>query len=109
MPSTRTKTPSSKQTTIMVDADMVRVIFNIVYRVRTQLQTIGDQRFPERLSTIRAEPQIFNPNWLYRPITNAFTRAADLARNIQAGPLALYLLYLLLAFIALLLVAPRLG
>jgi hypothetical protein len=30
-------------------------------------------------------------------------------RNIQAGPLGLYLLYLLLAFIALLLVAPRLG
>ena len=30
-------------------------------------------------------------------------------RNIQAGPLGLYLLYLLLAFVALLLIAPRLG
>ena len=29
-------------------ANMVRVIFNVVYRVRTQLRTIGDQRFPER-------------------------------------------------------------
>ena len=90
-------------------ANMVRVIFNVVYRVRTQLRTIGDQRFPERLSMIRAEPRLFDPGWLYRPITGAFTRAAELVRNIQAGPLGLYLLYLLLAFIALLVIAPRLG
>jgi hypothetical protein len=90
-------------------ANMVRVIFNVVYRVRTQLRTVGDQRFPERLSMIRAEPRLFDPAWLYRPITGAFTRIADLARNIQAGPLGLYLLYLLLAFVALLLIAPRLG
>ena len=90
-------------------ANMVRVIFNVVYRVRTQLRSIGDQRFPERLSMIRAEPRLFDPGWLYRPITGAFTRAAELVRNIQAGPLGLYLLYLLLAFIALLLIAPRLG
>jgi formate hydrogenlyase subunit 3/multisubunit Na+/H+ antiporter MnhD subunit len=90
-------------------ANMVRVIFNVVYRVRTQLRTIGDQRFPERLSMIRAEPRLFDSGWLYRPITGAFVRAADLVRNIQAGPLGLYLLYLLLAFVALLLVAPRLG
>ena len=90
-------------------ANMVRVIFNVVYRVRTQLRTIGDQRFPERLSMIRAEPRLFDPAWLYRPITGAFTRAADLVRNIQAGPLGLYLLYLLLAFVALLVIAPRLG
>jgi hydrogenase-4 component B len=90
-------------------ANMVRVIFNVVYRVRTQLRTIGDQRFPERLSMIRAEPRLFDPAWLYRPITGVFTRAADLVRNIQAGPLGLYLLYLLLAFVALLLIAPRLG
>jgi hydrogenase-4 component B len=90
-------------------ANMVRVIFNVVYRVRTQLRTVGDQRFPERLSMIRAEPRLFDPGWLYRPITAAFTRAADLVRNIQAGPLGLYLLYLLLAFVALLLIAPRLG
>jgi hydrogenase-4 component B len=89
-------------------ANMVRVIFNVVYRVRTQLRTIGDQRFPERLSMIRAEPRLFDPGWLYRPITSAFTRVADLVRNIQAGPLGLYLLYLLLAFVALLLIAPRL-
>jgi hypothetical protein len=90
-------------------ANMVRVIFNVVYRVRTQLRTIGDQRFPERLSMMRAEPRLFDPGWLYRPITSAFTRAAELVRNIQAGPLGLYLLYLLLAFVALLLIAPRLA
>jgi hydrogenase-4 component B len=90
-------------------ANMVRVIFNVVYRVRTQLRTIGDQRFPERLSMIRAEPRLFDPGWLYRPITSTFTRIADLVRNIQAGPLGLYLLYLLLAFVALLVIAPRLG
>jgi hydrogenase-4 component B len=89
-------------------ANMVRVIFNVVYRVRTQLRTVGDQRFPERLSMVRAEPRIFDPAWLYRPVTFAFTRAADLARKVQAGPLGIYLLYLMLAFIVLLLVAPRL-
>jgi hypothetical protein len=88
---------------------MVRVIFNVVYRVRTQLRSIGDQRFPERLSMMRADPRIFDPQWLYRPITGAFLRAADYVRNIQAGPLGLYLLYLLLAFVALLLIAPRLA
>ncbi len=90
-------------------ANMVRVIFNVVYRVKTQLRSIGDQRFPERLSMLRAEPRVFDPGWLYRPITSAFTRIADLLRNIQAGPLGLYLLYLMLAFVVLLLVAPRLG
>ena len=90
-------------------SNMVRVIFNVVYRVRTQLRTIGDQRFPERLSMMRAEPRIFDAGWLYRPVTATFTRVAELVRNIQAGPLGLYLLYLLVAFVALLLVAPRLG
>jgi formate hydrogenlyase subunit 3/multisubunit Na+/H+ antiporter MnhD subunit len=90
-------------------ANMVRVIFNVVYRVRTQLRAIGDQRFPERLSMIRAEPRLFDPGWLYRPITGAFVRTAEVVRKIQGGPLGLYLLYLLLAFVALLVVAPRLG
>jgi hydrogenase-4 component B len=90
-------------------ANMVRVIFNVVYRVRTQLRSVGDQRFPERLSMIRAEPRLFDPAWLYRPVTAAFTRVSEFVRNIQAGPLGLYLLYLLLAFVALLLIAPRLG
>jgi hydrogenase-4 component B len=90
-------------------ANMVRVIFNVVYRVRTQLRSIGDQRFPEHLSMMRAEPRIFDPAWLYRPITGAFIRVAELVRKIQAGPLGLYLLYLLAAFVALLLIAPRLG
>jgi hydrogenase-4 component B len=89
-------------------ANMVRVIFNVVYRVRTQLRSVGDQRFPERLSMMRAEPRIFDPDWLYRPITDAFLRAAALVRNIQAGPLGLYLLYLLAAFVAVLVIAPRL-
>ena len=90
-------------------SNMVRVIFNVVYRVKTQLRNVGDQRFPERLSMNRAEPRIFDPDWLYGPITRAFTRAADAIRNIQAGPLGLYLLYLLIAFVALLVVAPRLA
>ena len=67
-------------------ANMVRVIFNVVYRVRTQLRTIGDQRFPERLSMIRAEPRMFDPAWLYRPITGAFTRVADLAAQHPGRP-----------------------
>ncbi len=90
-------------------ANMVRVIFNVVYRVHTQLRSIGDQRFPERLSMMRADPRIFDPGWLYRPVTATFTRLADLVRNVQAGPLGLYLLYLLAAFVAFLLIAPRLG
>ncbi len=90
-------------------ANMVRVIFNVVYRVRTQLRSVGDQRFPERLSMVRAEPRIFDPAWLYRPVTGAFIRVAELVRKIQAGPLGLYLLYVLVAFVALLLIAPRLG
>lgn len=90
-------------------ANMVRVIFNVVYRVRTQLRSVGDQRFPERLSMMRAEPRVFDPGWLYRPVTTAFVRVAELVRNVQAGPLGLYLLYVLIAFVALLLIAPRLG
>ena len=43
-------------------ANMVRVIFNVVYRVKTQLRSIGDQRFPERLSMMRAEPRLFDPD-----------------------------------------------
>jgi hypothetical protein len=97
------------QYTALGYANMVRVIFNVVYRVRTQLRTVGDQRFPERLSMLRAEPRIFDPGWLYRPINAAFLRIADALRNIQAGPLGLYLLYLLAAFVVLLLIAPRLG
>ena len=88
-------------------ANMVRVIFNVVYRVRTQLRSVGDQRFPERLSMMRADPRIFDPGWLYRPITAAFIRVAESVRKVQAGPLGLYLLYLLIAFIALLVIAPR--
>ena len=90
-------------------ANMVRVIFNVVYRMRTQLQSVGDQRFPERLSMMRAEPRVFDPSWLYRPVTTLFIRAAEAVRTIQAGPLGLYLLYLLMAFVALLVIAPRLG
>jgi hydrogenase-4 component B len=89
-------------------SNMVRVIFNVVYRVKTQLRNIGDQRFPERLSMNRDRPRIFDAGWLYRPITATFMRAADAIRNIQAGPVGLYLLYVLLAFVALLLIAPRL-
>jgi hypothetical protein len=75
---------------------------------RIPLRSVGDQRFPERLSMMRAEPRLFDPRWLYCPITAAFIRVADLVRNVQAGPLGLYLLYVLAVFVALLLVAPRL-
>jgi hydrogenase-4 component B len=96
------------QYTPMGYANMVRVIFNVVYRVRTRLESHGDQRFPERLSMAHSEPRIFDAAWLYRPITSAFMRSAELVRNIQAGPLGLYLLYLLIAVVAMLLIAPRL-
>ena len=76
---------------------------------RTQLRSVSDQRFPERLSMMRADPRIFYPGSLYRPITAAFIRVAEIVGNIQAGPLGLYLLYLLIAFIALLVIAPRLA
>jgi hydrogenase-4 component B len=95
------------QYTALGYSNMVRVIFNVVYRVRIQLRSEGDQRFPERLSMMRAEPRIFEAVWLYWPITYVFARIAALVRKVQAGPLGLYLLYLLLAFIVLLLVAPR--
>jgi len=88
-------------------ANMVRVIFSVVYRVRTQLRSVGDQRFPERPSMMRADPKIFDPGWLCRPITSAFLCVAGLVRNIQAGPLGLRLLYLLLVFVVLLVIAPR--
>jgi hydrogenase-4 component B len=97
------------QYTPMGYANMVRVIFNLVYRVRTKLESHGDQRFPERLSMMHTEPRIFDASWLYRPISTAFTRSADLLRNVQAGPLGLYLLYLLFALVAVLLIAPRLA
>jgi formate hydrogenlyase subunit 3/multisubunit Na+/H+ antiporter MnhD subunit len=90
-------------------ANMVRVIFNVVYRIRTQIHTHGDQRFPERLSVIHAEPRIFDPDWLYRPITVAFNRTAELVRYVQAGPLGLYLLYILVVVVVMLLVTPRLA
>jgi formate hydrogenlyase subunit 3/multisubunit Na+/H+ antiporter MnhD subunit len=89
-------------------ANMVRVIFNVVYRVRTELQGFGDERFPEHLSMVRAEPRIFDPGWLYRPVTRTFSRVAAAVSRIQAGPLGLYLLYLLAVVVVLLLVAPRL-
>ena len=76
---------------------------------RTQLRSVGDQRFPERLSMVRADPRIFYPGWLYRPITAAFIRVAEIVGNIRAGLLGLYLLCLLIAFIALLVIAPRLA
>lgn len=89
-------------------ANMVRVIFNVVYRVRTEYKRFGDERFPEHLSMTRADPRILDPAWLYRPITHAFSRLAELASRVQAGPLGLYLLYLLAVVVVLLLVAPRL-
>lgn len=90
-------------------ANMVRVIFNFVYRIHTTLRAVGDERFPERLSMVRAEPKIFDAEWLYRPLVAAFSRAAGLVRHVQGGPLGLYLLYVVLALVALLVIAPRAG
>jgi NADH:ubiquinone oxidoreductase subunit 5 (subunit L)/multisubunit Na+/H+ antiporter MnhA subunit len=88
-------------------ANMTRVIFNVIYRIRPRVEAVGDQRFPERLIVSREAPRIFDPRWLYRPITSAFLWVADRVRSIQAGYLGLYLLYLLLALVIMLLVAPR--
>ncbi|HTZ85984.1 MAG TPA: proton-conducting transporter membrane subunit, partial [Solirubrobacteraceae bacterium] len=97
------------QYTALGYSNMVRVIFNVIYRIRTQLLAHGDERFPERLSMSRAQPRILDPAWLYRPVTAPFLRVADLVRNIQAGPLGLYLLYLLVVVVVLLILAPRLA
>ena len=59
------------------------------------------------MTVTREEPRVFDPAWLYRPVTRAFLWVADGIRAIQAGYLGLYLLYLLIALIVLLLVAPR--
>jgi hydrogenase-4 component B len=88
-------------------ANMTRVIFNVVYRIRPQMRIHGDERFPERISVSRDEPRLFDPGWLYRPITRAFTWAAERVRAIQAGYLGLYLLYVMVALVVLLVVAPR--
>ncbi|HEY7622227.1 MAG TPA: proton-conducting transporter membrane subunit [Solirubrobacteraceae bacterium] len=88
-------------------ANMARVIFNVVYRVHPQLQAHGDERFPERLTVVRDEPRIFDPGWLYRPITRPLLWVADRLRYVQAGYLALYLLYLLGAVLVVLVIAPR--
>jgi hypothetical protein len=86
---------------------MSRVIFNVIYRIRPQVEAEGDERFPTRMTMIRDEAKIFDPRWLYRPITRSFLWMADRVRRIQAGYLGLYLLYLLLALVALLLISPR--
>jgi hydrogenase-4 component B len=88
-------------------SNMTRVIFNIVYRIRPRVEAVGDERFPERLVMTRGQPRIFDPAWLYRPVTRAFLWVATRIRGIQAGYLGLYLLYLLLALVVVLLVAPR--
>jgi hydrogenase-4 component B len=97
------------QYTALGYSNMVRVIFNVVYRVRTRLRVHGDERFPERLSMTRGAPRIFDADWLYRPVTAPVLRAAELVRNVQAGPLGLYLLYLLVVVVVLLIVTPRLA
>jgi NADH:ubiquinone oxidoreductase subunit 5 (subunit L)/multisubunit Na+/H+ antiporter MnhA subunit len=89
-------------------ANMARVIFNVVYRVRPQLETYGDERFPARLTVVRDDPRIFEPAWLYRPVTRPLLWLADRLRYVQAGYLGLYLLYLLVAVIVVLVVAPHL-
>ena len=88
-------------------ANMTRVIFNVVYRIRPRLQAHGDERFPERLTVAREDPRIFEPQWLYRPVTRSFLWVAERVRGIQAGYLGLYLLYLLIALMVVLVVAPR--
>jgi formate hydrogenlyase subunit 3/multisubunit Na+/H+ antiporter MnhD subunit len=88
-------------------ANMARVIFNVVYRVHPQFEAHGDRRFPERLTVVRDEPRIFEPAWLYRPVTRPLIWIADRLRYVQAGYLGLYLLYLLGAVIIVLIVAPR--
>jgi hydrogenase-4 component B len=99
--------PQREQYTPFGYANMSRVIFNVIYRMRPRVEAHGDERFPERLTVTREEPKVFEPAWLYRPVARAFLWVADGIRAIQAGYLGLYLLYLLIALIVLLLVAPR--
>ena len=99
--------PRREQYTPFGYANMTRVIFNVIYRMRPRLEAHGDERFPERLTVTRDEPKIFEPEWLYRPVTRAFLWVAGAIRGIQAGFLGLYLLYVLIALIVLLIVAPR--
>ena len=47
---------------------------------------------------IRAEPRLFDPGWLYRPDHRRVHPRCRPRAQIQAGPLGLYLLYLLLGF-----------
>ncbi len=88
-------------------ANMTRVIFNVIYRIRPRVELRGDERFPERLILARDEPRVYDPRWLYRPVSVAFLWIAARVRAIQAGYLGLYLLYLLIALMVVLLVAPR--
>jgi hydrogenase-4 component B len=99
--------PAREQYTAYGYANMTRVIFNVVYRIRPRIEARGDERFPERLVMSSGKPRIFDPGWLYRPVTASFLWVAGKLQGIQAGYLGLYLLYLLLALIAVLLIAPR--
>jgi formate hydrogenlyase subunit 3/multisubunit Na+/H+ antiporter MnhD subunit len=99
--------PSREQYSAFGYANMSRVIFNVIYRIRPEVEAEGDERFPTRMTVIREKPKVFDPSWLYRPITRSFAWLADRVRGIQAGFLGLYLLYLLLALVALLLISPR--
>ena len=99
--------PAREQYSAFGYANMSRVIFNVIYRIRPKVEIEGDKRFPTRITLERDTPRVFEAGWLYRPITRAFLWTADRAKNIQAGYLGLYLLYLLLALIVVLLVAPR--
>jgi hydrogenase-4 component B len=99
--------PSREQYSAFGYANMSRVIFNLVYRMQPTTRTEGDERFPARITVDRDDPRILEPGWLYRPLTRPLLWASDRARRIQAGYLGLYLLYLLLALIVVLLVAPR--
>jgi hypothetical protein len=86
---------------------MSRVIFNVIYRIRPRVEAEGHERFPASLTVARGEPRVFEAAWLYRPVTRAFMWCAERIRGVQAGYLGLYLLYLLIALVILLLVAPR--
>ncbi len=98
---------SREQYTAFGYANMTRVIFNVVYRIRPRVEVYGDERFPARMTVARDEANVFEPEWLYRPITRSFLWVAGRIRGIQAGYLGLYLLYLLIALMVVLLVAPR--
>jgi hydrogenase-4 component B len=88
--------------TPMAYSNPMRVIFTTFYRYTRATSPVGESaRFPRALE-YRSEVVLLAERYLYQPATRVFLRVSSLFRRLQAGYLSLYLLYLLLVFIAIL-------